>query len=163
MFTVFFADVIFYERWTGKKLSIMYFRVFGCRVYIYIFKEQRKKLDYKFRFMIFVGYIEGIKGYKVYDSGTGSVIYVRIGIFEERSVLVRICFREAATDSDKSGLSYSENDYEEYIFELSDVSGFLFYILLLSVIFVSVVLFVSIFDFSDISDEDTDNGVFTSV
>lgn len=83
-----------YERWTGRKPMISHLRIFGCRAYIHIPKEQRRKLDYKARNMIFVGYIEGIKGYKVYDPGTGHVTHTRNAIFDERSLLAMPCAGE---------------------------------------------------------------------
>ena len=42
-------------------------RAFGWVTYMHIPENQRKKLDAKSKRSIFVGYPEGVKGYKLYD------------------------------------------------------------------------------------------------
>jgi hypothetical protein len=44
-----------YELWTGQKLSVGYFKVFGCISYAFVSKELRKKLDAKSMKTLFVG------------------------------------------------------------------------------------------------------------
>jgi uncharacterized linocin/CFP29 family protein len=40
-------------------------RVFSCDAYVHVSKENRSKLDNKAEKCIFVGYKDGIKGYKI--------------------------------------------------------------------------------------------------
>eukprot|EP01018_Ginkgo_biloba_P037661 Gb_24335 [translate_table: standard] len=56
-----------HEVWCGKKPSLRHLRVFGCEAYVHVPKEKRTKLDYKAQKCIFVGYGDGIKGYKCWN------------------------------------------------------------------------------------------------
>lgn len=58
--------MILFEVWTGEKLNVEYLRVFGCVVYVYVVKDNRKKFDVKFRKCIFLGYGIEIKVYRFY-------------------------------------------------------------------------------------------------
>lgn len=82
-FTVSFSDCILYQRWTGKKFLISYMRIFGCTAYLYISDEIRRKMDYKVFKQVFIGYIEGIKGYKFMDRLISRILYVRDVVFNE--------------------------------------------------------------------------------
>jgi hypothetical protein len=55
------------EAWTGLKHSVVHLKVFGCVSYAHVPDELRKKLDNKGQKIIFVGYSEDTKGYKLYD------------------------------------------------------------------------------------------------
>ena len=48
------------ELWTSKTPHYPHLRVFGCKAYVHIPKTLRKKLDYKCKKCIFLGY--GIDG-----------------------------------------------------------------------------------------------------
>lgn len=54
-----------HEKWTGKKVDISHFKIFGCVAYALI--HNRKKLDSKSKQYIFVGYCEESKGYRLVD------------------------------------------------------------------------------------------------
>ena len=41
--------------WTGKDISYKHFRVFRCRAYVHIPKDERLKLDNKAKECIFLG------------------------------------------------------------------------------------------------------------
>ena len=56
-----------YELWNDRIPSLSNIRVFGCVSYVHVPNELRKKLDPKARKCIFVGYPEGMKGYKLFD------------------------------------------------------------------------------------------------
>ena len=64
-----------HEVWTGKKLSFLHLRVFGCDAYVHVPKEKRTKLDNKSERCIFIGYKDGLKGYKLWNPGTRKVVY----------------------------------------------------------------------------------------
>ena len=74
-----------YERWHGVKPNVEHLRVFGCNVYVHVPAEKRKKLDQKALKGIFVGYLEGSKGYKIYIPETRKFIRSRDVVFRENS------------------------------------------------------------------------------
>ena len=51
--------------WTGKVVSYPHLKVFGCKAFAYMPKEQRLKLDNKAIHCIFVGYGDVEFGYKL--------------------------------------------------------------------------------------------------
>jgi hypothetical protein len=54
------------EAFTGVKLEVSHFRIFGCPVYIHVPIEKRTKLEPSYRKGLFVGYSEIEKAYRVY-------------------------------------------------------------------------------------------------
>ena len=74
-----------YEAWTGKKPTVSYLRVFGCDAYAHVPKDERGKLDHKAKKYIFVGYGEETKGYRLYDSVRGKIIFSRDVVFNEEN------------------------------------------------------------------------------
>lgn len=55
------------EAWTGKKVNVSEFKLFGSKVMVHVPKENRKKWDSKSDKMIFVGYDNDRKGYRCID------------------------------------------------------------------------------------------------
>jgi hypothetical protein len=51
---------------TGKKLEVIHLKIFGSLVFIHIPKEKRNKLDPSGKKVIFVGYYEVSKAFRVY-------------------------------------------------------------------------------------------------
>jgi hypothetical protein len=76
-------DMTPHEVWTGKKPSLTHLRVFGCDAYVHIPKENRSKLDKKDEKCIFIGYKDGLKGYKLWNPETKKVVYSRDVVFRE--------------------------------------------------------------------------------
>ena len=64
-----------HEVWTGKKPSLSDLRIFGCDAYVHVPKEKRTKLDNKSERCIFIGYKDGLKGYKLWNLETRKVVY----------------------------------------------------------------------------------------
>jgi hypothetical protein len=62
-----------YEQIFKVKLSISYYRVFGCTTYAFIPNATRTKMEAKNKPMIFVGYSDIGKAYIVWDLGTNKV------------------------------------------------------------------------------------------
>ena len=52
--------------WTGKYVSYDHLRVFGCRAFVHIPKDERSKLDIKAKPCIFLGY-----GHEEFGTGCG--------------------------------------------------------------------------------------------
>jgi len=63
------------EVWTGKKPSLSHLRVFGCDAHVHVLKEKQTKLDSKSKKCIFIGYKDGLKGYKLWNPVTRKVLY----------------------------------------------------------------------------------------
>lgn len=72
-----------FELWFGRKPNLNYFKVFGCRAYIQIAKELRRKLDPKCKEVLFVGYCEHSKGYRFLDIDSGKIVISRDAQFDE--------------------------------------------------------------------------------
>ena len=53
--------------WTGKDVSYSHLKVFGCKAFVHVPKEQRSKLDSKSTPCIFVGYGDAEFGNKLWD------------------------------------------------------------------------------------------------
>jgi hypothetical protein len=56
-----------FEMWYGKKPTVQHLRTFGCIVYVRNTTPHLSKLKDRGRKMIFIGYEQGTKGYRVYD------------------------------------------------------------------------------------------------
>ena len=74
---------IFGSHQFGKKPSIAHLIVFGCDAFMHVPKEKRSKLDNKAEKCIFVGYKDGIKGYKLWNPVTRKNVYSQDVIFRE--------------------------------------------------------------------------------
>jgi len=72
-----------YELWTGQLPELGHLRVFGCRAYVHVPDERRRKFDAKAVAGIFLGYATGQKGYVVQDSETGKILTSRDVTFDE--------------------------------------------------------------------------------
>ena len=62
------------EVWTGQQCDYSNLRVFGCEAYALIPKNQCSKLDPKSRKLIFVGYGDGVKGYRLWNPTVHKII-----------------------------------------------------------------------------------------
>jgi hypothetical protein len=77
------------EVWTGKKPSLTHLKVFGCEAYVHVPKENKSKLDKKAEKCIFIGYKDGLKGYKLWNPETKKVVYSRDVVFREMKDVVK--------------------------------------------------------------------------
>jgi hypothetical protein len=59
------VDMTPHEVWLGKNILVSHLRVFCCDSFVHVSKEKRIKLDKKVVKCIFIGYKEGMKGYKL--------------------------------------------------------------------------------------------------
>jgi hypothetical protein len=71
------------EVFTGRKLKVGHFRIFGCLVYCHVPSEKRTKLEATTEKGIFVGYNETSKAYKVYILSLRKTLVRRDVKFEE--------------------------------------------------------------------------------
>ena len=71
--------------WTSKEISYNHLKVFGCKAFIHIPKEQRTKLDDKSIPCIFIGY--GVEfGYKFWDPKMRKVIRSKDVFHEDQTM-----------------------------------------------------------------------------
>lgn len=71
-----------FENLKGEKPYLGHLRILGCRVWVHIPKEKRKKLDDRSYHGIFAGY-EGTNQYRVYDPQSGRVSVTQDVHFDE--------------------------------------------------------------------------------
>ncbi|KAK9090791.1 hypothetical protein Sjap_023968 [Stephania japonica] len=73
------------EMWTGKPVDYSNLLVFGSPVYAMYNAQETTKLDPKSRKCLFLGYADGVKGYRLWDSTTHKVVVSRDVLFTERT------------------------------------------------------------------------------
>ena len=100
-----------YELWFGKKPSISHLRVFGCRAYVHVQKDQRKSLQAHSIRCIFLGYPEEYKGWKCYDPVCKKVLMSRDVIFDE-SVFPGLGIKESSVTGSPSTSSPTPLDQD---------------------------------------------------
>jgi hypothetical protein len=74
-----------FQAWMGKKPSVGHLRVFGCKAYAHVPKDERGKLDSKSKQCIFVGYGEEARGYRLYDPIKKRICLSRDVLFNENA------------------------------------------------------------------------------
>ena len=72
-----------YEAWSGLKLEVTHFHIFGSRAWARIPSKKRKELDPQSTKCIFVGYPDGVKGYHLIDISSDRLIIEHSVQFEE--------------------------------------------------------------------------------
>ena len=97
----------------NTKPDVNYFRVFGCKAFVLVQKEDRHgKLDKKAIEAIFVGYESGSKGYKLWNPTTRSFITSRDVTFDEKSFPARKDLNHPSKEKD-SPSSTSDPEWTE--------------------------------------------------
>jgi hypothetical protein len=89
------------EAFTGVKLEVGHFRIFGCPVYIHVPKEKRTKLDPSGTKGTFVGYNESSKAYQIFILGQRQIEVSRDVTFEEEISFRRSRESQMEIDSEK--------------------------------------------------------------
>ena len=74
------SDLTPYEAWSGRKPAVNHLKVFGCVVYAYIFKEERRKLDPKAKRCIL---LTTVNSYRLYWPEERRILYSRDFVFDE--------------------------------------------------------------------------------
>jgi hypothetical protein len=74
---------------TGKKPSFTHLKVFGYEVYVHVPKENMSKIDKKVEQCIFIGYKDGLKGYKIWNTKKKNVVYSQDVVFREMKDVVK--------------------------------------------------------------------------
>jgi len=71
------------EAWSRRKPSVSHLKVFGSIGYVHVDDQVRTKLDDKSKKMIFMGYDQKSKGYKLYNPNEGKMVISRDVEFNE--------------------------------------------------------------------------------
>ena len=72
-----------YQAWYGRKPNVSYLRTFGCIGHVKTVKPGLGKLEDRSTKMVFLGYEDGTKAYRLYDPARGKVVVSRDVIFDE--------------------------------------------------------------------------------
>jgi hypothetical protein len=80
------GNVTPFEALYGSKSAVHNLKVFGCKSFANIPKENRKNLDAKAIKCIFIGYFSEFKAYKLFDPSTHKVFSSRDVLFHEQEV-----------------------------------------------------------------------------
>ena len=72
--------------YTGKSVDLKDLKIFGSLAFVHIPHGERKKLEYKSRKCMFVGYDLQSKAYRVYDHTRKKIIITRDVVFDEKRV-----------------------------------------------------------------------------
>ena len=72
-----------FEAWHKKKPIVDHFKVFGCITYSHISTPNNDKFDEKGENLIFIGYSDESKGYRLFNLATNKLVVSRDVIFDE--------------------------------------------------------------------------------
>jgi len=76
--------------WCGKEVSYDHLRVFGCKAFVHVPRDERSKLDSKTRECIFIGYGFDEFGYRLYDPVQKKLVRSRDVVFFENQTIENI-------------------------------------------------------------------------
>jgi transposase InsO family protein len=96
-----------HEVWLGKKPSVSHLKVFCCDVFVNVPKEKWRTLGKKEIKCVFIGYNEGMKGYKLWDIASSKTMYSRY-----------LAFREVRSNSEPKEIVHTKNNLETMWLEL---------------------------------------------
>ena len=74
-----------FEAWYGRKPSVSFLRTFGCIGHVRKTKPVLTKLEDRSTRMVLLGYEEGTKAYRLYDTCGGKVVVLRDVMFDENA------------------------------------------------------------------------------
>nr|GEW08436.1 hypothetical protein [Tanacetum cinerariifolium] len=74
------------EMWTGKPVNYSDLHIFGSPVYVMYNTQETTKLDPKSKRCLFLGYADGIKGYRLWDATAHKVVVSRDVVFMEDKI-----------------------------------------------------------------------------
>ena len=75
-----------YEAWSGRKPEVSHLKVFGCPAYSLNKAPNKDKFDHKGEKLLFVGYNNESKGYRLLNPVNNKLTVARDVIFDERAV-----------------------------------------------------------------------------
>ncbi|RDX90114.1 hypothetical protein CR513_28058, partial [Mucuna pruriens] len=91
------------KTWFGKDVKYDHLRVFDCKAFVHVPKDERSKLDMKTRQCIFIGYGHDEYGYSMYDPVKKKLV---------RSHDVQFMEDQTIGDVDKNGEQHNYGDHQ---------------------------------------------------
>jgi hypothetical protein len=86
--------------------------VFSCDAYVHVPKENRSKLDNTVERCIFMGYKDGVKGYKLWKPETKKIVYSRDVVFREVKDVSKQEFLPRQEEPEKIELELDDAKFE---------------------------------------------------
>ena len=74
-----------FEAWYGSKPNVSFLRTFGCIGHVRKTKSNLTKLEDRTTPMVFLGYAEGTKAYRLYDPRKNKVLVSHGVVFDEKA------------------------------------------------------------------------------
>ena len=78
------------EMWTDKPTNYSFLPIFRCPTYVMYNNQEKIKLDSKSKKCIFLGYIDGVKEYCLWDPITRKIIINKNVIFERKKKFYKV-------------------------------------------------------------------------
>lgn len=72
--------------WTRKPVNYSFLHTFGFDAYVWVPKGKRTKLDARSERFIFLGYVDGTKGYRFWDPTAHKIVINQDVVFNEDSM-----------------------------------------------------------------------------
>lgn len=91
-----------YEVFTGKTVELNKLHIFGTKCFVHIPKEKRKKWDPKGKAGVFVGYSDGVDGYRVWIESENRIIRSKDVIFEPEKTGRTVALLPSELNDEKS-------------------------------------------------------------
>jgi hypothetical protein len=89
------------KAFTGKKLDVSHFKIFGSSVYVHVNKDARKKMELTAEVGIFVGYTETPHNYRVYFPNSKMTVMRRDIKFDDGKAMQLLLERELDLDAEE--------------------------------------------------------------
>lgn len=118
-----------YEVWNKEKPNLSELKIFGCEAMAHVPDELRKKWDPKSQKLLFMGYGENKKGYRLIDPNTKKIIFSRdVVFFEGKEIEKNTKERKTEIKEDKTivwpvEIKENEEQNEENSFDQSSEFG----------------------------------------
>jgi hypothetical protein len=88
--------------WKDKDISYDHLKVFGCRTFVYISKDEMSKHDSKIKEYIFLGYGNDEFGYRLWDPIEKKLVRSRDVVFFEQEIIENVQNLDKAKTSSKN-------------------------------------------------------------
>jgi hypothetical protein len=99
-------------RYGLERNPLQHIRVFGCDAYVHVLKENRSKLDNKAEKCIFIGYKDGVKGYKIWNPENKNIVYSWDVVFKEVKDVSKHEFLPRKEEPEKKDLELDDAKFE---------------------------------------------------
>nr|CAE04657.2 OSJNBa0061G20.13 [Oryza sativa Japonica Group] len=112
-----------YEAWHGRRPSVEHLRVFGCVGYVKTVKPNPRKLDDRGTRMVFIGYEQGSKAYRMYDPVARRVCVSRDVVFDETTTWAWRAPEDAATEEEEFTVDFFVNPVAPSVADAGEQAG----------------------------------------